>query len=585
MYRASHRLRWFLLALTLATLALVMACRPAAAPTPTKAPATPIPTAPAPVEATPVIRVETPTPTPPAEKPQYGGIFRTHAGDDLVHFDQMLQTTVRTQQRVGPSYNRLMRFSFFEVGVIVPDLAERFEVSKDGLTYTFYLRPGVKFHEIPGVPGSGTDLDCPDVKHTLDKYRNPEWSKRAGDLAAVDSIECSPNEPLKVVIKLKSPDAALVAKVSAGWAGIMPSELPWDKLKDTVIGTGPYIWQGYTKGQKSVSKKNPNYWRKGLPYMDEIHNFVFPREEVSFAAFRAKQLDMNSYMQYIYPSEAKILKENHPEVIVSLPPRLWWHFAYGNMKSGPWSDIRVRQAFNLAIDRPKSVEILGEGVGDYGAWQPPWTKWSLPRSELDKFVGKKDSSDMPARREQAMKLLQEAGYSTSKPLKMVVDALNTRESMLTPTYMQDEMKKLGGLVELTLNPLDRAAWNDRLEKRAFEMQGSGSAVAPFIEPSLFYGNYFPCNAPANYMGYCNPEFDKLFSQILSELDEAKRQQLVWQAERLLLTDLPAIPVRWIAEGMAWWPWVKNFKDVDPAYYNNVTMEEVWLDRNHPGYPR
>src|SRR3990172_7600014 len=116
---------------------------------------------------------------------------------------------------------------------------------------------------------------------------------------------------------------------------------------------------------------------------------------------------MNSYMQYIYPAEASILKANHPEVTVSLLPRLWWHGIEGQWDKPPWNDIRVRQAFNLALNRPRAVEILGQGVGDYGGWQPPWTSWSLPRAELDQYVGKADGSDMPARIEKAKKLLQE----------------------------------------------------------------------------------------------------------------------------------------------------------------------------------
>src|SRR5262245_48604644 len=77
---------------------------------------------------------------------KYGGVLRTHAGEDLVHFDPHLQTTVRTQQRVGGSYNRLFRYSFYTKGEVVPDLVEKSEVSADGKTYTFKLHSGVKFH-------------------------------------------------------------------------------------------------------------------------------------------------------------------------------------------------------------------------------------------------------------------------------------------------------------------------------------------------------------------------------------------------------------------------------------------------------
>jgi peptide/nickel transport system substrate-binding protein len=537
-------------------------------------------TPPPPSEATPVIATAVPAPAPTEDEPQYGGILRNHAGDDLVDFDQMTQTTVRTQQRVGGSYNRLFRFSFDETGVVVPDLAEKFEASPDGLTYTLQLRSGVKFHNIPGVPGSGTDFECQDVVHTLDKYRDPEWSDRSSDLIAVESVECGA-DPLHVVLKLSQPDAGLISMLAAGWAGMIPSELPYEDMKTTVIGTGPFVWKEYIRGSKSVTEKNPDYWREGLPYLDGIENFVFPEETASFAAFRAQQLDVNSLMQYIYPAEKQILEEQHPEVLVSLPPRLWWHYFYGKMDDPIWSKPKVREALSLAIDRPGAVAILGEGVGSVGGWQAPWTSWSLPEAELENYLGKLDSSDMEARRERARQLLEEAGYPPGT-LKLTAMGLNTRESMLTPTYMEDQFRRIG--VELTLDPVDRAAYTERLDRRDFQLNGSGSAVAPLVNPSLFYGNYFLCDAPANYAGYCNPEFDNLFKQQLSEQDEAKRQQIVWEMERRLLEDRPGVLVRWVAEGMAWWPWVKNWKDVDPAYYNNVTLEEVWLDQNHPLWP-
>ncbi|MFQ5934569.1 MAG: peptide ABC transporter substrate-binding protein, partial [Dehalococcoidia bacterium] len=86
-----------------------------------------------------------------------------------------------------------------------------------------------------------------------------------------------------------------------------------------------------------------------------------------------------------------------------------------------------------------------------------------------------------------------------------------------------------------------------------------------------------CGGSLNYSGYCSQEFEELYLKQLSATDVEERRKIIHDMERLLFTDLPRIQVRWVAEGMAWWPWVKNWLDVDPAYYNNVTLEEVWLD--------
>ncbi len=502
---------------------------------------------------------------------QTGGILRKSAGDDLVHFDFMIQTTVRTQQRVGAAYNRLFRYAFDEVGVIVPDLATKFDTSDDGLTYTITLQEGINFHTIDGVPGSGTSLDCEDVAHSLNKYRDVDHSRRAKDLVAVESIECGADSQ-QVVFTLGQRDAGFISMISAGWASIFPSELPYEDLETTVIGTGPFVWQGYTKGGRAELTRNPDYWRGILPYLDGIHDIVFAEETAGFAAFRAKQLDINSLMQYLYPEEGKILKQDDPNITVSIIPRLWWHAVAGQVADPVWGDPKVRQAFNLGLDRPLSTQILNQGAGDVGGFQPPWSKWSLPREELDGLIGKLDSSDMPDRREQAKQLLKEAGYEDGLELSWLV--LNTRESRLTPQFAQDQLRQIG--VEIVQDVVDRATYTDRSDRRDFTLRSSGG-VAPVLNPSLFYGNYFLCESAANFSGYCDEDFEDMFTRQLSELDEAKRQSIVWDIERKLLNDLPRVQVRWVAEGMAWWPWVKNFHDVDPAYYNNVTLEEVWME--------
>jgi ABC-type transport system substrate-binding protein len=372
---------------------------------------------------------------------------------------------------------------------------------------------------------------------------------------------------------LKQPDAGLLSKLAVGWAIIFPSELPWDALKETVIGTGPFIWKEYVTGAGSTTVRNPDYFRQGYPCLDGVRNYVFKDPTVALASLRARQLDINSYMQYIYPADAKLLQEKHPEIIVSLPPRLWWHSIAGKIGEAPWNDRRVRQAFSLAVDRYKAVEVLGEGAGAVGGFMPPWTQWSLPKEELATLLGTPDPVQMQTRREQAKKLLAEAGYKPGD-LKLRWMILDTPESVLTPQFVQEQLRQIG--VEITLEVTDRGTFTQRRDAKDFQLITMDNTSGT-LDPSLFYADFFLCGASSNEIGYCNQEFDALYQQQLSERNEAKRIAIVHQMERILTTDWPAVQVRWVAEGMAWWPWVKNWEDVDPAYYNNVTLEEVWLD--------
>ena len=506
---------------------------------------------------------------------KYGGVLTTHAGEDLVSFDFHQQTTVRTQQRVGGSYNRVFRFSFYEKGKIENDLAESYSVSDDGLTYNIKLRSGVKFHcgdMVKDRPGACTDLDANDVVWSIDKIRNKNFSRRAGYFSAISTLEAT--DPLNVKIVLSQPDAGLVSKLAVGWAGIFPSELPWDQLKDTVIGTGPFIWKEYVTGAGSTTVKNPDYFREGYPCLDGIRNFVFKDPTVALANLRAEKLDINSYMQYIYPADATLLAEKHPEILVSLPARLWWHSIAGKVSEEPWSDKRVRQAFSLAIDRYKAVEVLGEGVGSVGGYMPPWSSWSLPAEELAEHIGKPDAATVEARREKARKLLADAGYAPGT-LKMRWLTLDTPESILTPQFVQEQLRQVG--VEIELEVSDRGTFTQRRDSGDYQLITTGN-TAGVLDPSLFYADYFICDASANESGYCNEALDDLYRKQLSARSDEERRSLVHEIERVLLEDLPQVQVRWIAEGMAWQPWVKNWEDVDPAYYNNVTLEEVWLDK-------
>ena len=239
--------------------------------------------------------------------------------------------------------------------------------------------------------------------------------------------------------------------------------------------------------------------------MDGIHDIVFAEETAGFAAFRAKQLDMNSLMQYLYPEEGRILKQDDPNINVSIIPRLWWHAVSGKIKDPVWGDEKIRQAFNLGLDRPLSTQILNQGAGDVGGYQPPWSTWSLPREELDGLIGKLDSSDMPDRRERAKQLLAEAGYEDGLELTWMV--LDTRESRLTPQFAQDQLRQIG--VNVIQDVVDRATYQERSDRGEFQLRSSGG-VAPVLNPSLFYGNYFLEGSDANYSGYDDKDFEAMF---------------------------------------------------------------------------
>ncbi|MBI4200773.1 MAG: hypothetical protein HY531_00615, partial [Chloroflexi bacterium] len=300
MYGLRSELRnWHRLGVILVMLGVTVAvaCGPAAAtPTPTSAPPTPTraaaaptatpTTAPAPSVATPTptrppgapVVVATPTPTAAAVGPgvraqegvKRGGVLRV-AGDTKVSvFDLHQSTTNNNALSQGHMYDQLLRMNPSDGNkTIIPDLASSWEMSQDGLSYTYHLRPGVKFHD-------GSTMTADDVVATYNKIIFPGTgvlSPRKDMFAAVTKVEAV--DPLTVRFVLKRPSAGAFTGTGTAWNVIVSKktlEANKNNLKTVpdYPGTGPFRLVRFTVGEQIVSERNPDYWNKGLPYLDGV---------------------------------------------------------------------------------------------------------------------------------------------------------------------------------------------------------------------------------------------------------------------------------------------------------------------------
>ena len=530
-------------------LAMALGCTPAAQPPATEAPAS--------------------GEKPAAEKPQEpkrGGVLRlVQTLGDPPSLDTHQESTLATTQAVHPSYDNLVRFDFNEPDKLVPDLAEKWSVSPDGKAYTFNLVKGVKFHK-------GQPFTSADVKFTVERVMNPPKgmvSPRRDQFKAVTGIE-TPDD-YTVVIKTSRPNPSLLAALAQGvlpiysktWVEANSSDIP----QKEVNGTGPFIFKEYIRGTSVESVRNPNYWVKELPYLDGVKSFLITDPNTALAAFRTGEVMLFS----IPAANREQIKQEMAAKVDFFPSEGEGFTALiPNGARKPWSEDKVKQALNLAIDRQAAIQVLQQGSGVPGAYLKTSGFWGLPQEELAKLpgYGKDKAKDI----EDAKKLLSEAGLSTPVDIVMLTRKLQSYEQ--TAVFYADQLKKIG--LNATIKQYETAQAYDIIRKGDFDLL-SWSFGYSLEDPDAVYGEFVVCGAARNWGKACTPEVDALFEKQTQELDLNKRQQVVKEMERkALLANQMIVSHRSIGlTGL--YKYVKGYTP-HAASRNNQRFSYVWLDK-------
>ena len=243
-------------------------------------------------------------------------------------------------------------------GKIVPALAEKWEVSGDALTWTFYLRKGVVFH-------NGDALTAKDVQATLMRVKDKATaSPKAKEFAAIEEVQAP--DDLTVVLKLSQPYSPLLATLASGWGAILPKKLI-DSGHDFAakpVGTGPFKLKNWVRDSQIVLVKNPNYWMKGYPKLDGVTMHIIPERAVQVQGLLAGQIDVS----YIIDRDDIPMLEASPDVEIKKSLTALIMVMSMNCSRPPLNDLRVRQAINHAIDKQKVLDIAyggGKPIGTF----------------------------------------------------------------------------------------------------------------------------------------------------------------------------------------------------------------------------
>src|SRR5262245_27583298 len=336
--------------------------------------------------------------------PKRGGTMTRASAWDPPVLDPRLTNSVGLFQIASLVCNRLIRYPFADEAsgttdlTLKGDLAESWSGSSDQRVWTFKLRPGVKWHNVP--PLSGREFVAADVKSCYEAYAKE--GVQAFTFQEIEGIE-TPDKPT-VRIHLKSPNVTFPQNLGESVAVIFPREVLEEDgdLKKRMIGTGPYVLKEHTRKVRAVLSRNPDYFDKGRPYIDEYHILSTPDAATRTAAFRSGQSDIRWVASV---ADAEAIKKTNPTAVIEELKNVQTPFGLALAQDKPpFNDVRVRRAISMAIDRQKQVDTIYEGHGMPG-WGVPYIYY-LDKAPTLAQLGQY----WQYRPAEAKKLLAEAGH-------------------------------------------------------------------------------------------------------------------------------------------------------------------------------
>jgi peptide/nickel transport system substrate-binding protein len=501
------------------------------------------------------------------QAPRRGGILLAAIGADAPGLDPHQEQTFATLQPVAPLYSTLLQIDPYSYPNVIGDAATEWKISPDGLTYTFKIRPGIRFHD-------GSPLTSADVKASYDKILNPPEgvrSIRKHHYSAVAGVEAP--DPGTVVFKLKFPSASLLVNLASPWNVIYPKKY-LDKdpnyFKTHVVGSGPFKFKSYTRGSSFEGERNPDYFVKDRPYLDGYKYFISTETSVRAAAVRSGRAHVE--FRDLPLSEVEAIKKQLGDKVVVQHTPFVIHFDIAmNNTVKPFDDIRVRKALTLGLDRYTGARVLHPitGLKEVGALTRPGTEWAMSQAELEKFPG--FGRDAEKNRADAKKLLAEAGYPNG--FKVVLKNRNIKLPYQDfAVYVIQEWRKIG--IEAEHRPLETASWYaDGRDQGNFQVMVFPTGA--FVDdPDQLLAPYIS-GSPQNWARFSNAAIDDLYARQARALDPAERRKLVIELQKIVLENAYHMPGLWWSRNVVHWAKVKNWI-APPSHFTNQKLQDVWL---------
>jgi peptide/nickel transport system substrate-binding protein len=504
-----------------------------------------------------------------AQTPKRGGILNFAVSAEPPNYDCHAATSFAFIHPVRPHYNTLLKFDEPNYPKVKGDLAQSWQVAPDGLTYTFKLKPNIKFHD-------GTPMTSADVKASYERIANPTGgavSIRKAAYSDIASIETP--DAQTVVFKLKARNASMLTNFASPWDCIYSAA----KIKadpkfpeKNVLGTGPFKFVEHAAGSHWVGERFADYFEKGKPYLDGFRAIFITNTAARVNALQAGEV-LVEFRGHSPADRDRLKAALGDKIVVQESPWICVLVVTFNTEKKPFDDVRVRRALSLAIDHWQGAEALSKIalVRRVGGILRPGYELAAKESELVTYPGY--GKDTNKARAEAKRLLAEAGV---KDLKFKF--LNRNIPMpYTPVgvFLIDHWRQIGVTVE-----------HDQPETRAYitGLRGGNYEVGldfncdAVDDPNLQLAKYISASKSSiNYGRYEDPKLDDLYNRQKGELDQKKRYALLREFERHALTQAYSIPVIWWHRIIVHWKQMKGWY-MSPSHYLNQDLQDVWLDQ-------
>ena len=380
---------------------------------------------------------------------------------------------------------------------IVPELAERWSWQDNYRNLVFFLRKDARWHD-------GQPVTSKDVKFTFDLVREAKdaptklrLNPRKEWYANVEAIEAP--DPHTVVFRLKRPQPSLLAMLASGYSPVLPAHVPLAEHRSRCVGSGPFKFKEWKRGQYVELVKNPDYFVKGRPYLDGVRYVVVVERGTRVAALQAGQVDV------AFPGDTTVaiaeqLARRAPDGLHGdrhqrqREPAHQHEAAAVRQRQGPPRAQPGHRPARVREGRASGSAIVGAAMAP-----KPWGAWGLLEKELVQLPG---YGKGPEEKTRARKLLAEAGFGPANPLKVEMSTRAIAIYLDFASFVISEFKQVG--VDAALKQIETAQWHPLATRREFQIAANLTGLGVDDPDANFYENY-ACGSSRNYGDYCDEQ--------------------------------------------------------------------------------